>query len=921
MKIRRLEVRVRSDRLTRWIVAAIFVLLVIAPLFSSGVNVLVDWLWFDELGYRMLYVTVLKTEVALSGWFGVGFLVLAALNLLIVGRISHRAGYQVFSQMIEFPALDRFTTLFRSGVWLVVVLVSYVVGEWASGHWLDYLLAIHPASLHERDPIFGIGVSFYMFRLPFIWFLYHFGLALVVVAVLSAAFLYFLEGGVSIGPRGLAVAPGARAHLMVLGGLAFLLFAYRARLGMYGLLFSSRGLVYGAGYTDVHSVLPALWLMLVVCVVTALAFFAGAWMGKLRPVIYSIVALIAVAFVGLAIYPAIVQKYVVTPSELEKERPYIVNAIKFTRQAYELDRFDARPFPAIQNLTLQQVRENDPTVRNVRVWDHRPLLSTFQQIQEIRTYYDFLRVYNDRYQIDGHERQVCLSVRALNVNSLPDPNWINTHLIYTHGYGICLTPVNGSAPNGLPTLFIKNIPPVSSLPSLKVTRPGIYYGQLQNRYCIVDTSAKEFDYPSGAGNVYKSYSGSGGVPIHGFWRRVLFALRFQDVNILLSGYIQPASRIMIYRRILERASRLTPFLSYDDHPYPVISDNGGVYWILDAYTTSSQYPYSEPTADMGNYIRNSVKVTINAYSGRVRFYIADPTDVLIQSYARIFPGVFQPLSAMPADLFSHIRYPRDFFSIQASKYAVFHMTDPRVFYSKEDVWHFASQTVTGGTTPMTPYYMIQKLPEVGKKEEFVLMVPFVPVGKNNMISWMAARCDPPNYGHVLVFTFPKDKLIFGPQQIESRIDQNTSISSQLTLWNQVGSRVIRGSLLVIPMQDAVLYIEPLYLAAEAGAALPQLKRVIVAYADHVVMRRTLDEALSEIFGGQAEEAAATPGAPLLPQRPLTATRPIPSKVQSLIQEANQHFEQAQQDLRRGDWAGYGQEIQALGQVLQQLQQP
>jgi uncharacterized protein len=917
---------VRSDRLTRWIVALVFLLLIFAPLFSSGVRVLVDWLWFGQVGYPVLYFTVLKTEVALSGWFGVGFLALAVLNLLLVRRISRRAGYQVFSQIIEFPSLDRFTSLFRNGVWLVVVLVSYVVGEWAAGHWMDYLLATHPAPMSQRDPLFGLSLSFYIFRLPFIWFLYHLVLALLITMLLSAACLYFLEGGVSIGPRGLAVAPAARAHLMILGGLVFLSFAYRARLGMYNLLYSTRGLVYGAGYTDVHAVLPTLWIMLVLCLVTALAFFAGAWMRMLRPAIVAIAALIVVAFVGLAVYPAIVQKYIVAPSELEKERPYIVDAIKFTRQAYELDRFDARPFPAIQNLTLQQVRDNDPTISNVRVWDHRPLLSTFQQLQEIRTYYDFLRVYNDRYQIDGHERQVCLSVRELNVNSLPDPNWVNTHLIYTHGYGICLSPVNGSSPNGLPLLYIKNIPPVSSVPSLKITRPEVYYGRLQNNFCIVDSSAKEFDYPSGEGNVYQSYAGTGGLPIHGFWRRVLFALRFQDINILLSGYVQPSSRIMIYRRILNRAGRLTPFLAYDDHPYPVISDTGSVYWILDAYTTTSQYPYSEPTSGMGNYIRNSVKVTINAYTGRVRFYIADPTDPLIHAYARIFPGVFQPLSAMPPDLRSHIRYPMDFFSIQADKYAVFHMTDPRVFYSKEDVWHFASQTVTGGTSPMQPYYMVQKLPEVGAKEEFVLMVPFVPVGKDNMISWMAARCDQPHYGHVLVFTFPKDKLIYGPQQIESRIDQNTTISSQLTLWNQVGSRVIRGSLLVIPMQDAVLYIEPLYLAAQAGAALPQLKRVIVTYSDHVVMEPTLEGALTDIFGGAVEVAASAsaptgPATRLLPSLPLAPIGTVSPRFHTLIQQANQHFEQAEQDLRQGNWSGYGQEIQALGQVLRQLQHP
>lgn len=913
----------RQDRLARWIAALVLILLVFAPLFSSGVDILVNWLWFAQEGFRVIYTTVLKTQVGLSGYCGIGFIVLVGINLLIARSIARRSGFHVYTQVVEFPALDRFNSIFRGLIWFGVLIIGYFAGEWATTRWLDYLLATHPVHMAASDPIFGINLSFYLFQLPFIWFLYHFALAILIACLLSAGFLYFVEGGVWVMPKGVSMARKARAHLMILGGLFFLLFAYRARLGMYDLLYSSRGLIHGAGYTDLHATFPVLWILLVLCVLTAIAFFMGAWSGLIRPAIFSIIALVAVAIIGGAIYPAIIQKYIVAPNELAKEQPYIAHAIHFTRQAYALDRFEERDFPDIQDLTLQSIRENDPTIRNIRLWDHQPLLTTFAQLQEIRTYYDFVRVYNDRYWIQGDYRQVSLSARELASNSLPDPNWVNQHLIYTHGFGLCMGPVNESTPDGLPVLFVKDIPPVSSIP-LEVKQPAIYYGELSNDYCIVKTKAQEFNYPSGEQNVYTSYRGTGGVPVSGFWRRLLFTLHFGQINVLLSSYIQPGSRIMIYRRILDRVSRLAPFLSYDSRPYLVIAKDGSLYWIADAYTTSNEYPYSDP-AEVGdgeiNYIRNSVKVTVNAYNGEVRFYISDPTDPLIQSYSRIFPGVFHPLSEMPSDLRAHIRYPQDFFTIQASKYAIYHMTDPSVFYSKEDLWRVASRTSGGQITPMAPYYTVMKLPEVGKTEEFVLMVPFTPARKNNMIAWMAARCDGPDYGKVLVFTFPKEKLIYGPQQIESRIDQNPAIAQQLTLWNRGGSTVIRGTLLVIPVQNAVLYVEPLYLAAQAGGALPELRRVIVAYSDHVVMEPTLGEALAVIFGG-AVEIPMTPGAAgasAASPAPGAVKIPVmPPHVQSLIQQANEHYEKAQQDLRHGDWSGYGQEIQKVGQILKQI---
>ena len=905
-----------QERRARYFLAFLLFLLVITPLLSGGVSLLVDWLWFKQEGFRIIFTNILKAQITLSGIAGTGFILVVGANLLVARALAHRSAFRVYGEMVEMPALDRFGTAFRGLVWVAVLLVGYVLGHWAMTYWQEYLLNSHPVVMGQTDPLFGIDLSFYLFQLPFRWFLYYLAAVTLVGCLLSAVFLYFVEGGVWVTPRGPRLAPPAAAHLMVLGALIFLMFAYRARLAMYGLLYSERSVIYGAGYTDVHATLPVLWGLLGFCVLTALALLVGASRGNVRPALWTVIALAVFGILGGNAYSELMQRFSVTPNEIEKEQPYIARAIEFTRKAYGLDRFEVREFSAVEDLKLADIRANQATVRNVRLWDHKPLLTTFAQLQEIRTYYDFEHVDNDRYWIDGVYRQVSLSPRELSSASLPSRSWINEHLTYTHGYGLCLGPVNESTSEGLPELFIKNIPPVST-GATRVTRPEIYYGEMPNEYCFVHTGAQEFDYPAGDQNVYTSYQGAGGILVESFWRRLLFALRFGEIKMLLSTDLRTGSRVMIYRRVVERVQRLTPFLRYDHDPYMVIADDGSLQWILDGYTTSDSFPYSDPTSGLGNYIRNSVKATVNAYTGQVHFYIADATDPLIQAYSNLFPGVFEPLAAMPKDLRAHIRYPEEFFSIQAAKYALFHMTDPRVFYNKEDLWRIAQSSTQGGAAPMTPYYTIMKLAEVGKGEEFILMVPFTPSRKDNMIAWMAARCDEPNYGKVLVFTFPKQKLIYGPQQIESRIDQDPMISQQLTLWGQGGSTVIRGTLLVIPVLNSVLYVEPLYLAASAGGGLPQLKRVIVSYSDQVVMESTLDAALSKIFAGAVSSAtpaqASAVGAP--------ATQPTPSAgadVPALIREASQHYERAQQLLKQGDWAGYGEETQKLGEVLKRL---
>lgn len=908
-----------QDRRARYLLALMLFLLVIAPLFAGGLRLVVDWIWFGQEGFRTIFTNILKAQIQMSGLAGVGFIVVVSVNVLVARGLSQHYGYKVRADTIELTVLDRLTTMVRGLIWVGVLLVGYGISHWGMAYWQEYLLARHPISMGHADPLFGLDLGFFLFQLPFRWFLFHLLLVTFLACLVTAIVLYLVEGGVWVTPKGPQMAPAARVHLMVLAAIVLVLAAYRVRLGMYGLLFSERGVIFGAGYSDVHATLPVLKALFYLCLLGAALFIYSAVRGSLKPAIYGIIWIVLFGFIGGIAYPELIQRFIVTPNEIDKEAPFIARAIEFTRKAYALDRFEEHEFSAVEDLRPQDIQANQATMRNIRLWDHAPLLTTFAQLQEIRTYYDFEHVDNDRYWIDGVYRQVSLSPRELASSSLPSRTWINEHLVYTHGYGLCLGPVNEFTKEGLPVLFIRDIPPTSDI-SIQIKRPEIYYGELSNDYCFVKTHAQEFDYPSGNQNVYATYEGNGGLPVQGFLRRLLFAIRFGELKILLSSDISEESRLIIYRRVLERARRLTPFLRFDEDPYLVITDDGSLVWILDGYTTSSWYPYSEPSPGVGNYLRNSVKATIDAYSGQVHFYIADTTDPLIQAYGRIFPDTFQPLDAMPKDLRAHIRYPEGFFSIQARKFAVFHMTDPRVFYNKEDLWRVAQSAAQREGAPMSPYYTIMKLAEVGEKEEFILMVPFTPARKDNMIAWLAARCDEPNYGKVLVFTFPKQKLVYGPQQIDSRIDQSPTISQQLTLWDQRGSNIIRGTLLVVPVLNSVLYVQPLYLAATAGGGLPQLTRVIVAYSDHVVMEPDLETALNVIFGGGAGTAtsAAQPaaGAPAQPAAQTTAPSAVDTR--ALIHEANQHFERAQQLLRQGDFAGYGEETRKLGDVLDRL---
>jgi uncharacterized membrane protein (UPF0182 family) len=624
----------------------------------------------------------------------------------------------------------------------------------------------------------------------------------------------------------------------------------------------------------------------------------------------------------ISIVPGIMQRYIVEPNEVAREAPYIEHNIQFTRQAYGLDNADERDFGQVEPLSVEALEANQATLLNVRLWDYRPLGQTYRQIQEIRLYYGFTDLDIDRYWIDGQYRQVILAARELDQSQLQSVTWVNQHLQFTHGYGVVMNPVNEVTPEGLPQLWIKDLPPSISVP-LAINRPEIYYGELTDNYVFVRTGLEEFDYPKGEENVYTYYEGTGGVPLRSYLKRLAFALRLADANILLSQYIDTNTRLMFNRRIQNRARAVAPFLEYDSDPYLVIID-GKLYWIQDAYTISNRYPYAEPLNRI-NYIRNAVKVVIDAHNGSMTYYIADPSDPLVRTYAAIFPTLFTSQNSMPDGLREHLRYPEDLFNVQATMYQTYHMRDVNVFYNKEDQWNLPREVYAGQDQTVEPYYVIIRLPGEAQ-EEFLLIQPFTPATKDNLIAWMAGRSDGEDYGQLVVFRFPKQELIFGPLQIEARIDQNPEISAQLSLWSQRGSQVIRGNLLVIPMEQSLLYVEPLYLQAESGQ-IPELKRVVVASGEKVVMADTLADGLVRLFpeGGLVAEAETTAEAAAEGEGPKTGpvitgelASDLAQDVYDLARQADEHYTAALDALQAGDWATYGAELAAMEEVLRQL---
>jgi hypothetical protein len=898
----------------RWVTLALLAL-VLAPLLRGVPTLLTDYLWFGEVGYREVFVTTLWAQIGLQLAFGSAFLIFILGNLLVaLHRIT--PNFRVMHELkAVLPAIEELYPRLRFIAIAVVLILTLLVGQWAAGQWLAWLRFQNAEAFSAADPVFARDFSFYVLVLPFLRSLAGFVQFTLFAATVASAAAYLLQGQLWARPGFTAVSIRARRHLLLLGAGALATVAVQAFLGRYDLLHSTRGMVTGAGYTDLHASLPALHIAAAVSALAALVVAYEAFGRSLRLSLISVAAVILVHLVLVQLWPMALQRLVVAPNEIERERPYIARAIAATRFAFGLDDVEEGQFPASENLTAARVSANAATIDNVRLWESEPLKTTNGQLQEIRTYYDFVDVDNDRYLLDGKLRQVALSPRELNPAGLPARIWINEHLTYTHGYGVCVAPVNRITSEGLPEYFVKDIPPISSVPELEIRRPEIYYGELAAEYVIVGTRALEFDYPAGEENVYTTYRGRGGIRLGGLGDRLLFALRFGEPKILLSTDFTADSRILLHRRVSERVSKVAPFLSWEKDPYIIIRSDGTLTWMIDGYTTTDRIPYSAPVEGVGNYIRNPVKATVDAYNGDVRLWAVDTTDPLLRCLARIFPTAFTPLDSMPSDLRAHMRYPEGMFSVQAQVYGTYHMTDPQVFYNKEDLWKVAQRDVGagGGGATVSPYFTVMKLAGVGAKEEFILMLPFTPSLKENMVAWMSARCDPPHYGKLLVYSFPKQRLVYGPQQIESRINQDTEISRDLTLWNQQGSQVIRGNLLVVPVDSSIVYFQPLYLQASSQAGLPELKRILVAFGNRIVMEPTMDAALGRIFGGGARDHLESAAAA---RRPDGAPARAGTGSAERLRRAAEIYGRAQQALRRGDLHEYAREMEALGRVLE-----
>jgi uncharacterized membrane protein (UPF0182 family) len=892
-----------------WVILAIFM---ISPFFNRVIDLGIDFLWFQEIHLETVFKKILFTQIGMGL---VTFLITAIILLgnIILAEVLSSGNSFLPKSIAAYQILSKLAT-FRKRVFLIASLVvSFFAGIWGTGLWENYLKYKNGIVFGKLDPLFSKDIGFYVFQMPFLEALFYGSFAILFLSFLSSVLIYILRGGIYLGSFPPGMTKKTRIHLFTLAGLIVASLYFHFQFSLYDMVTTGNHILSGAGYAETHFNIPVLYALKIIALCAGVFIWISIGARTMIPALIAIAAVIVLTLSGNA-GNHLVQKFIVAPNELGCETPYIERSIAGTREAYDIEKIEEKSFSPSDVLTLNDIEKNGATIKNIRLWDHGPLKTTYSQLQEIRTYYEFLDVDNDRYRINNELRQVMLSPRELVPASLPSRIWINEKLTYTHGYGLCMGPVNQVTKEGLPEFFIKNIPPVSTC-SIDISRPEIYFGESKTGYVVVNTKAKEFDFPSGDQNVYSTYQGSGGVSVGGIFKRLLFVAKFKELKLLLSTDIKASSRILMNRQILERVKKASPFFIYDSDPYIVIKNNGELVWIIDGYTYTDKYPYSFKSA-FGNYIRNSVKVVIDAYSGKMDFYSMSEDEPIVRSYSKMFPGLLKPFAQMPSDIKEHLRYPQDLFSLQAKVYAEYHMSDPQVFYNKEDLWKIPDMNVENDSPQsMQPYYTIMKLAEVGTEEEFILMVPFTPANKDNMIAWLAARCDGENYGKLLVFNFPKQKLVFGPRQIESRINQDPEISKQLTLWNQGGSRVIRGSLLVIPVEKALLCVQPLYIEAKGGGGLPELKRVIVSFGNTIAMEENLELSLAKIFGireiNQSENA-------ILEINESVASingSDVSTDVNALIKQAQEEFSDAQNAMSKGDWAAYGKSINRVRDLI------
>jgi uncharacterized membrane protein (UPF0182 family) len=917
----------------------------------------VDWLWFGEVALRRVFWTRITISLIVGPVFGLLFFAIIFGNIEIARRLAPKYRPVEGIDVVE-PVHEATSHIVRQAGLALSLLGGVVVGFSTAGSWLTWARAFEAVPFGVKDPIFHHDLAFYVFEMPAWQHVYSFLFGTLAAALVVSVVVHLLLGGVRIeqnpaAPRqqlprgagagaqvvrsitGFQIESNAVAHVSALVGALFLIAGAGYLLKAWNLLYSTAGVVYGAGYTDVNVRLPLIRFLMVLALLLGAALIYNAVRGrrKLWPPL-AIGIWVASLIVFLAIVPAIWQSLLVNPNQLAKESAYIGRNIAATRSAYKLTTITETPYSLQGDLSAASLQLNSTTVRNIRLWDPEVLLRSYSQLQELRPYYSFTSVAVDRYPVNGVYTQTMLAPREMKISGLPPQaqTWVNQHVTYTHGYGVALSAVNQVASGGAPDFLVQDVPVLSSAPSLAISQPRIYYGLLGTNYVLVKTKDAEFDYPGPNGDVYTSYTGSGGIPIGSFLNRLAFTIRFGDIKFFTSSAITNASRVIIYNNIQARLAAAAPFLSFDSTPYMVIAD-GKLFWIADAYTTTDRMPYSQPNGGL-NYVRNSVKVVIDAYSGKMAFYVFDPGDPLIRTYEKIFPGMFKPSSAMPASLIAHVRYPEDFFTAQSEMLATYHVTDPGLLYNKGNQWQIPDNVSISGTAPMNPYYMIMRLPGE-TREEFVQIIPFTPNGRTNMIAWLGAQSDAPDYGKAVSFEFPSSLTVYGPAQVEAAVNQNPVISAQRTLWGQQGSNVIFGNLLTVPIGNSLLYVQPLYLESST-TSLPQLQRVIVFYRSpssspniptaqqqNVVMEPTLGQALTDIFGGAPPSgtipSSGTPPVTTPTTTPSTTPGTTPSAtLAQLATQATTQYNAALAALRAGNFAEYGRQIAALGKTLAKI---
>ena len=905
------------------VITIIVFLLLLVPILLLPLNeFLTDLLWFRSLGLEDVYLRRYTAGFWAFVAFFLIFFVIALPNLYLALR--PQVPRIVVDQGSRSSALAQTLRL----LW-VPAIPAFFFGLAGGDQWDELLRWLNAVPFGVTDPLFGRDVGFYFFTLPILEFVRGWGIAAVLVIAAGVVAIYAVRGVISVatstitradlgvaGRTALALARPARAHLSVLGGLFLLLIATGYVLDQYDLLFRTEPVLTGAGFASVNARIPALTILTFIVGIAALACFANAFARTLWVLAGSIVLWFAATVLINGVYPAVVQNFVVAPDQLNKERPYLERNIAATRAAYSLDKIEESLFNVADTPSQAEATREFADTLSVRLWDYRRLLSDFDQIQALRQYYDFQDVDVDRYAIGGREVPIMLSARELNTVSLPAKTWVNLHLQFTHGFGAVMTPVGGVAAEGRPLFLVKDIPPQGEP---KIDEPRIYYGELTNDYVIANSASEEFDYPQEGTDARTRYSGKGGVGISSLWDRLLFTLRFGETNVLFSDQIRSDSRILFHRNISDREKLIAPFLEYDKDPYLVVAD-GKLWWINDAFTTGARYPYSESFAALGratvaggrlNYIRNSVKVVTNAYDGSISYYVVDETDPVVRNLRAIYPSLFKSLAEMPQSLKDHLRYPEDLFSTQSQIFAIYHMTDIDNFYNRGDAWRIANEVQEQGSAkaPIEPYYVTARLPGSDRKE-FILFVPMTPAGgqRDNMVAWIAGRADAPDYGKLRVLRLPQDRQISGPLQTEGRIDADATIKQQLTLLCPLGSgsQCFRGNLLVLPVGNSFVYVEGLFVQA-TQSKIPELQRVILATQGRVVMAPTFEAALDALFGQGTT-----------PTQPPPVTTPPAGNIAQLVKAASDHYQQAQDALKRSDFAEYGRVLKLLEDDLAKL---